>query len=65
MIENGVNGFLSLDCSKEEYRKIFLQFLQLNEEERKIMKLECAKSYNDYTIENCYREYNNLFNNQS
>lgn len=61
MIEDGKSGFLSHDMSVESYVKALKQLLALTPQELEAMKSACRESAKKYSIEECAKQYEELF----
>lgn len=62
IVEDGVNGFLSQDMTVESYISAIERFLSLSSEEIETMKHNCIEKSKMYSIEECSRQYEILFN---
>ena len=61
MVEEGKNGFLSHDMSVESYVKALERFLTMTPQEMEAMKCVCRESAKRYSIEECAKQYEELF----
>lgn len=61
MVEEGKNGFLSPDMSVESYVKALEQVLAMTPQEMEAMKCACRESAKRYSIEECAKQYEELF----
>ena len=61
MVEEGKNGFLSHDMSVESYVKALEQVLTMTPQEMEAMKCACRESAKRYSIEECAKQYEELF----
>jgi glycosyltransferase involved in cell wall biosynthesis len=61
MVEEGKNGFLSHDMSVESYVKALEQVLAMTPQEMEAMKCACRESAKRYSIEECAKQYEELF----
>ena len=61
MVEEGKSGFLSHDMSVESYVKALEQVIALNPQEFEAMKSACRESAKRYSIEECAKQYEELF----
>lgn len=57
VVESGINGFLSVDSTKETYYKAVKSYLGLSDEERKIMQQHCYDSFSKYEISEAAEKY--------
>lgn len=57
VIQNGYNGFLCRSFSEEDYYDCMKEFLALSEDQIKIIKENCLKSFAPYEISNMVRSY--------
>ena len=63
MVEDGKSGFLSQDMSLDSYTKALERFIALNQQEVGAMKKLCKESARKYSIEECAKQYEELFAN--
>ena len=61
MVEEGKSGFLSHDMSVESYVKALEQVLTMTPQEMEAMKCVCRESAKRYSIEECAKQYEELF----
>jgi glycosyltransferase involved in cell wall biosynthesis len=61
VVEDGKNGFLSRDMSVESYVKALEQVLAMTPQEMEAMKCACRESAKRYSIEECAKQYEELF----
>jgi glycosyltransferase involved in cell wall biosynthesis len=61
VVEEGKNGFLSRDMSVESYVKALEQVLAMTPQEMEAMKCACRESAKRYSIEECAKQYEELF----
>lgn len=64
MIKNGINGFISKDCSEEAYFEMLQKVVSASQEEFKKIKEQASKSFFDYSIEKCAKSYIKVFINE-
>ena len=65
MVQDGVNGILSNDLSKEAYYTALKRFLDLPKEEISALKRNALDSAQAYTMANCAAQYETLWSNRS
>lgn len=61
VVDDGKIGFLSPDLLVESYTKAIERFLSLSDNEVKAMKTLCIERSKLYSIEECARQYENLY----
>jgi glycosyltransferase involved in cell wall biosynthesis len=63
LVENGVNGFMAKDTSREEMKKIVRQFLESGQEQIQRIEVSNKKKFMSlYTMDACVRKYLLLYN---
>ena len=62
LVDEGKTGFLSHDLTVESYTKAIERFLALSTEEVNAMKKACAEEAKLYSIEECAKQYEGLYN---
>lgn len=61
VITSGENGLLSSTCSEEDYYDTMSSFLSLSDDKMNIIKNNCSKSFLDYDIKKCAKDYLNYY----
>ena len=61
MVEDGINGFLSQDMTVESYIKTIERYLALTDSQKAEMKQHSMQSAQKYSIEECAKQYEELF----
>lgn len=61
VIKTGYNGILSKDVSKNSYVSALNSFLDLSEKEKKELSDNCKKTFEDYDMKICARNYLNYY----
>ena len=61
VITSGKNGLLSKTCSENDYYNTIKYYLSLSEDTLDKMKVECIKSFGEYGIDNCAKNYLNYY----
>lgn len=62
LINDGVNGFLSADISEEAYYTALKRYLEVPAEKLPAMKTEALNTYQPFTMVECAKIYEQLFN---
>ena len=61
VIKNGKNGFLSDSLEEIDYKNILKRFLELTDFEIEAIRKEVLKSYLPYSMQECAKNYESLF----
>lgn len=62
LVDEGKTGFLSHDLTVESYTKAIERFLALSSDEVVAMKRACVEKAKHYSIEECAKQYEGLYN---